>query len=81
MSVNDESIIAKLPNSEDYLLPDIIIEERDFDEIGNFVKIFFSECNLYIFIIHYTTFDSLLLSFSLSRIESKLIVKSISLRY
>ena len=43
MSVSDESIIAKLPNSEDYLLPDIMAEEKDFEEVGNFAKISFSE--------------------------------------
>ena len=43
MSVSDERILAKLPNSEDYLLPDIISEEKDFEEVGNFAKISFSE--------------------------------------
>ncbi len=43
MSVSDESILAKLPNSEDYLLPDILVEEKDFDEVGNFSKISFTE--------------------------------------
>ena len=43
MSVGDESILSKLPNSEDYLLPDILVEEKDFEEIGNFNKISFTE--------------------------------------
>ena len=43
MSVSDESILAKLPNSEDYLLPDILVEEKDFEEVGNFDKISFTE--------------------------------------
>lgn len=43
MSVSDESILAKLPESEDYLLPDIMVEEKDFEEIGSFAKISFSE--------------------------------------
>ena len=43
MSVSDESILAKLPNSEDYLLPDILVEEKDFEEVGNFSKISFTE--------------------------------------
>lgn len=43
MSISDESIIAKLPNSEDYLLPDILVEDKDFEEVGNFEKISFAE--------------------------------------
>lgn len=43
MSISDESILAKLPNSEDYLLPDILVEEKDFEEVGDFAKISFSE--------------------------------------
>lgn len=43
MSVRDESIIARLPNSEDYLLPDIMAEEKDFEGIGNFARISFTE--------------------------------------
>ena len=42
MSVSDEGILAKLPNSEDYLLPDIMVEEKDFEEIGNCAKISFT---------------------------------------
>lgn len=43
LSVTDESILARIPNSEDYLLPDIMAEEKDFEEIGNFAKISFTE--------------------------------------
>lgn len=43
MSVSDEDILAKLPNSEDYLLPDIMVEEKDFEEVGNFARISFTE--------------------------------------
>lgn len=43
MSVSDESILAKLPNSEDYLLPDIMVEEKDFEEVGNFARISFTD--------------------------------------
>lgn len=43
MSVSDESILAKLPNSEDYLLPDIMVEEKDFEEVGNFARISFTK--------------------------------------
>lgn len=43
MSVSDERILAKLPNSEDYLLPDIMVEEKDFEKVGNFARISFTE--------------------------------------
>lgn len=43
MSVSDESILAKLPNSEDYFLPDIVAEDKDFKDVGNFDKISFME--------------------------------------
>lgn len=43
MSVSDESILGKLPNSEDYLLPDILVEEKDFEEVGNFQPISFEK--------------------------------------
>ena len=43
LSISDESILAKLPNCEDYLLPDILVEEKDLDEVGNFDKISFTE--------------------------------------
>ncbi len=43
LDISDESILAKLPNSEDYLLPDILVEEKDFEEVGNFSKISFTE--------------------------------------
>lgn len=42
MSVSDESILAKLPNSEDYLLPDMMVEDKDFEEVGNFARISFT---------------------------------------
>ena len=34
LSVSDESILAALPQTEDYLLPDIIVDEKD-DEWSN----------------------------------------------
>lgn len=43
LSVSDEIILEALPNSEDYLLPDISAEDKDFEEVGNFAKISFSE--------------------------------------
>lgn len=43
LSVPDEKILEVLPNSEDYLLPDISAEDKDFEEVGNFAKISFSE--------------------------------------
>lgn len=43
LSVSDEKILEALPNSEDYLLPDISAEDKDFEELGNFAKISFSE--------------------------------------
>lgn len=42
LSVSDESILAKLPNTEDYLLPDIMPEDKDFEEIGSFAHISFT---------------------------------------
>lgn len=43
LSVSDERILEKLPNSENYLLPDILVEEKDFENVGNFAKISFTE--------------------------------------
>jgi len=42
MSISDERILAKLPNSEDYLLPDMMVEDKDFEEVGNFARISFT---------------------------------------
>ena len=41
LDISDESILTKLPNTEDYLLPDIMVEEKDFEDVGNFDKISF----------------------------------------
>lgn len=41
LSVSDDAILEKLPNSEDYLLPDLAAEDKDFEEIGNFAQISF----------------------------------------
>lgn len=41
MSISDESILANLPNSEEYLLPDLMEDEKDFNDFGNFAKISF----------------------------------------
>lgn len=46
MGVSDESILAKLPNFEDYLLPDILVEEKDFEEVGKFLQNFFHRINI-----------------------------------
>lgn len=43
LDISDESILTKLPNTEDYLLPDIMVEEKDFEDVGNFDKISFEE--------------------------------------
>ncbi len=43
LTVSDEFILKKLPDSEDYLLPDISSEDKDFEEVGNFAQISFSE--------------------------------------
>ena len=39
LTVSDEAILEKLPNSEDYLLPDISAEDKDVEEVGNFAPI------------------------------------------
>lgn len=43
LSVSDECILKKLPDSEDYLLPDISSEDKDFEEVGNFAQISFDD--------------------------------------
>ena len=43
LSVSDDYILEKLPDSEDYLLPDISCEDKDFEEVGNFEQISFAE--------------------------------------
>ncbi|MBD5267748.1 MAG: TerB family tellurite resistance protein [Bacteroides sp.] len=43
LSVSDDCILAKLQDSEDYLLPDISSEDKDLEEVGNFEQISFSE--------------------------------------
>lgn len=42
LSISDDYILDKLPNSEDYLLPDILAEDKDFENIGNFAPISFN---------------------------------------
>lgn len=39
LSISDEAILEILPNCEDYLLPDISAEDKDFEEVGNFAPI------------------------------------------
>lgn len=41
LTVEDSSILEALPESEDYLLPDISSEDKDFEEVGNFQQISF----------------------------------------
>lgn len=43
LSVSDDCILEKLPDSEDYLLPDISSEDKDFEKVGNFEQIYFAE--------------------------------------
>lgn len=43
LSVSDDYVLEKLPNCEDYLLPDISSEDKDIEEIGNFDRISFAE--------------------------------------
>lgn len=43
LSISDGYILDKLPDSEDYLLPDISSEDKDFEEVGNFAQISFAE--------------------------------------
>lgn len=42
LSVSDDDIIEEYPKYEDYLLPDISVDTKDFDEIGNFEIISFA---------------------------------------
>lgn len=41
LTVSDDVILARFPNYEDYLLPDISTVEKDFEDIGNFQMISF----------------------------------------
>ncbi len=41
LTVDDSKILEALPESEDYLLPDISSEDKDFEEVGNFQSISF----------------------------------------
>ena len=43
LEVSDDAILKELPTAEDYLLPDICSENNDFEEVGNFAPISFSE--------------------------------------
>ena len=43
LSVSDNYILEQLPDSEDYLLPDISCEDKDFEDVGNFEQISFAE--------------------------------------
>lgn len=42
LTVSDDVILARFPNYEDYLLPDISTVEKDFEDIGNFQMISFN---------------------------------------
>lgn len=42
LSVSNDYILERLPDSEDYLLPDIVSEDKDFEEVGNFAQISFT---------------------------------------
>ena len=39
LTVSDAAILSELPDCEDYLLPDIATENKDFEEVGNFALI------------------------------------------
>lgn len=39
LSVSDGAILARLPDSEDYLLPDIATDDKDLDEVGQFAAL------------------------------------------
>lgn len=41
LSVEDDAILKRLPDCEEYLLPDITSESKDFEELGNFARISF----------------------------------------
>ncbi|MCM1256143.1 MAG: TerB family tellurite resistance protein [Duncaniella sp.] len=41
LTVEDSAILEALPESEDYLLPDISSEDKDFEDVGNFQQISF----------------------------------------
>lgn len=41
LTVEDSAILEALPDSEDYLLPDISSEDKDFEDVGNFQQISF----------------------------------------
>lgn len=43
LSVSDDTVLEALPTSEDYLLPDINSEDKDFEEVGNFQPISFND--------------------------------------
>lgn len=43
LTVSDEDILTHMPDKEDYFLPDILNEDKDFDEIGNFNQISLDE--------------------------------------
>lgn len=43
LTITDDVILEKIPNCEEYLLPDILDEDKDFEEVGNFAPISFRE--------------------------------------
>lgn len=45
LSISDEYILNRLPNCEDYLLPDNSIEGKEVEELGDFNLIFFDRDN------------------------------------
>lgn len=42
LSISDDAILEQLPNCEDYLLPDISVESKDFEDVGYFAPISFT---------------------------------------
>ncbi len=43
LPVSDGTILDKYPNAEDYLLPDVMSEDKDFENLGNFAAISFAK--------------------------------------
>lgn len=41
LSVSNDVILTNLPDSEDYLLPDTSVEDKEFEDVGNFEPISF----------------------------------------
>lgn len=43
LNISDEDIVTALPDAEDYLLPDSMIEVKDLEDVGDFAHISFDE--------------------------------------